>query len=1847
MSISIHGESHAFEQRKREIYLKVSRGEITPQNAVELLKHISDNNRIDTKASNSSYQVNDIAVIGISSLLPDAENVDELWDNLVKGKDCISDVPLERWGAEYEDIKDDSSSSACDKMGVVEHIDKFDASFFNILPLDALNMDPQERVFMQEAWHALEDAGYANDRLDKKNCGIFVGAMGGDYKIQTRMGGLGNSFISARLAYNLDLNGPNMTIDTACSSSLVAIHQACQSLRNDECTVAVAGGVNVISTPDTHYISNKMGMLSNSGRCRTFDNDADGFVPAEGAAVVILKKLDKAIEDKDHIYAVIKGSAVNYDGATNGITAPGSPSQTALEKEVYERYDIDPSEFSYIECHGTGTKLGDPIEISAMKNAFAGYTDKKQFCYIGALKSNIGHTLAASGAAGVVKLMLCLEHKMLVPSINLSKENEHFDLRTTPFKVVRDAVSWDSKSPLKCAINSFGLSGINCHMVFEEYASPMTEYKCGQKELPFVFSAKKDSALKELLINMKEFFEKNDISDLDAISYTLLNYRKSYSKRLAIIAGSREELCEKIGSLIKLGDTKAMSAADQLGSCENEILKKIVTDYIGNGSVSDKLIKEFYGEGCPPVRLPVYPFEKRRYWLEKNDSKKNVYPYDRIHISSCDDNSLLLIKDISKNEPYIRDHRVNDHFVMPAAEYAEIFADLAEELLGSERIIVEDFYWVNMLTADEDKSIRIRISKEKDGLIFKALSDDDSETLYTKALISRANEETAAIPDLSAVRQKLHHKAERDEIYDYYSSVNIEYGRSFRGLENVVCSESEAIGSFEVTSSDGVRMSYSVFDSALQTIGAMACALGGKSGGTYVPYGIKRIELYNSLPQKGQAYVRVISQNRFDVYIYDENEKLCAYIKEFSTKTVSSGEVPDITYLVKKWKETDLDKYRNDDKRYNGTVIICTEDMKDFADEIAGYRESCRIVLNDKECFSKLGDLDDAEEIFFMVGTESEDNGREHLSVLGESDEKGVVSVYRLFGILGSRANRNTKLNIVTANQSALSDSDHVFPYYSSIYGFVGSAKKEYPDYGISVLDADLISPDRSRHIKELAEKVYSDMRFDSYSRIVVERDNRFFIYELESCEKAENADVFTKNGTYIIAGGLGGVGSETAKQLAEKYQADLILIGRSKLNDDKKKILSEIEGYGGKVEYIAADVTDNERMEAVISDVTERHGRIDGAVFSAFVLRDHMIRNMTEEELKEVVRVKARGTTSFVQLMMKAEAGFVITYSSIQTYALAEGQSNYAAASLFQDYVSEYFNRCGNTAVKHINWGYFGSFGKVSGADYKESITGQGLYSIESDEILPALRYLMGSDNDQIVSIKADSSVIETFIKAEDVNDNEKTADNTEPVVSHIGSYEEVENRVIACTIKELFMQEEDIDIEEEFAEMGIDSISGVKYINAINKEFNVNLKTTVLFETGNIRKLSEYLLENYSVAENDKDEEKVSESLLNNVTDEESEFKAVVLRKSGDISDIEICNITPKPPEYGEVQVIVKAFSLNFGDLLCVQGLYPTMPDYPFIPGFEFSGIIVKLGPGVTGYNIGDEVIGLTDSRMGAQSGIITVTANALTRKPGNVSFEEACAFPVVFMTVHHIFESIRVRENEKILIQSAAGGTGLIAVQYALAKGLDVYATAGSDAKLEYLAGMGVKHLINYSTHDFKQEILRMTENKGVDIVINTLSGEAIQKGMDILAPGGRYVELAMTGLKNSAKLDLSKFTHNQMFVSIDLRRVMLSDADIVSKYLKQVSETLAEGRIRPTVGKQFDFSDVIKAYEFISHRENIGKIVVRNTISDSRINEIADIERKREKEGISKIVTMLSEGSISLDQAEKFMEERNYE
>ena len=312
-------------------------------------------------------------------------------------------------------------------------------------------MDPQQRLFLQACWHTIENAGYAARSLSGSKCGVFVGCTGGDYHRLSRrhqlsaqgFTGGANSILAARISYFLNLQGPCVSIDTACSSSLVAIAQACDSLTSGASDLALAGGVYVMVGPEMHIKTSQAGMLSPEGRCFTFDERADGFVPGEGVGVVLLKRLADAERDRDIIHAVIQGWGVNQDGRTNGITAPNPESQTRLEQEVYDKFGIDPANIQLIEAHGTGTKLGDPIEVEGLKNAFKKYTQKKEYCALGSVKSNIGHCLAAAGIAGALKLILALKHKQLPPTINFERLNEHIDLTESPFYVNTRLQEWE------------------------------------------------------------------------------------------------------------------------------------------------------------------------------------------------------------------------------------------------------------------------------------------------------------------------------------------------------------------------------------------------------------------------------------------------------------------------------------------------------------------------------------------------------------------------------------------------------------------------------------------------------------------------------------------------------------------------------------------------------------------------------------------------------------------------------------------------------------------------------------------------------------------------------------------------------------------------------------------------------------------------------------------------------------------------------------------------------------------------------------------------------------------------------------------------------------------------------------------------------------------------------------------------------------------------------------------------------------------------------------------------------------------------------------------------------------
>ncbi|WP_198538371.1 beta-ketoacyl synthase N-terminal-like domain-containing protein, partial [Marinicella sediminis] len=383
-----------------------------------------------------------VAIIGMAGQFPQARTLDEYWSNLASGRDCIEEVGA-RWDvSQYYTTGDLGSGQTNSKwLGALDDYDLFDPLFFNISPTEAESMDPQQRLFLQSSWHAIEDAGYSADGLSGSRCGVFVGCASGDYhdlsvdqqhSARSFTGGA-TSILAARISYFLDLQGPCWSVDTACSSSLVSIANACDSLNTGSSDLALAGGVYVMSGPGMHIKTAQSGMLSPDGRCFTFDERANGFVPGEGVGVVLLKRLADAQQAADRIHAVIAGWGVNQDGKTNGITAPSAQSQMRLEQEVYDRHGINPEQIQLIEAHGTGTRLGDPIEIEGLKSAFAKYTDASGYCAVGSVKSNIGHCLTAAGVAGVLKLVLALKHRQLPPTLHVEQANEHIRLSGSPF----------------------------------------------------------------------------------------------------------------------------------------------------------------------------------------------------------------------------------------------------------------------------------------------------------------------------------------------------------------------------------------------------------------------------------------------------------------------------------------------------------------------------------------------------------------------------------------------------------------------------------------------------------------------------------------------------------------------------------------------------------------------------------------------------------------------------------------------------------------------------------------------------------------------------------------------------------------------------------------------------------------------------------------------------------------------------------------------------------------------------------------------------------------------------------------------------------------------------------------------------------------------------------------------------------------------------------------------------------------------------------------------------------------------------------------------------------------------
>jgi len=590
---------------------------------------------------NGNASMGDIAIIGMVGRFPGAKNMDEFWKNLREGVESVKlfkQEDLVKMGVD-EHLLDNPNFVAAD--AILDDMDMFDASFFDYSAREAEIMDPQHRLFLESAWEVLEQAGY-NSELYEGRVAVYAGANLSGYMIHNlysnpglveSLGSFkimianGQDFLATKVSYKMNLTGPSVNVNTLCSSSLVAVHFACQNLLNYGCDIALAGGVNFQVSRNDSFFYKEGGIGSPDGHCRAYDAKANGTVSGSGLAVVVLKRLEDAIADGDYIHAVIKGTGINNDGSVkNSYTAPNVDGQAECIAEAIAMSGVDPETITYIEGHGTGTNLGDPIEVAALTKVFRAYTTKKQFCALGSVKTNIGHLVNAGGLASLIKTVLAMKHREIPPSLNFEEPNPKIDFINSPFYVNTKLTKWETDGfPLRAGVSSFGIGGTNTHVILEEAPAPVPSEKSPRSRQMICLSAKTDTALEKMTENLYDYLSSLKDLNLADVAFTLHVGRRNFNHRRMIICKDMDDL---------LGKLKLKNSKDVITRFQKTKELSAVFMFPGEGSQYVNMGKELY-----ETEKVFIDTVNQCSFLLKNiiglDIRKVLYPSDSEYENAC------------------------------------------------------------------------------------------------------------------------------------------------------------------------------------------------------------------------------------------------------------------------------------------------------------------------------------------------------------------------------------------------------------------------------------------------------------------------------------------------------------------------------------------------------------------------------------------------------------------------------------------------------------------------------------------------------------------------------------------------------------------------------------------------------------------------------------------------------------------------------------------------------------------------------------------------------------------------------------------------------------------------------------------------------------------------------------------------------------------------------------------------------------------------------------------------------------------------------------------------------------
>jgi polyketide synthase PksN len=1409
-----------------------------------------------------------IAVIGLAAKFPNAKNAGEFWDNLKSARDCISEIPRERWDHQAFFAEDGRGAGKTYSKwgGFIDGVFDFDPLFFNISPREAAAMDPQCRQFLQCVHTAIEDSGYTRHALsDAGPVSVYVGVSYHDYlqhstnacPITTPAASIANL-----VSHFCDFKGPSMAVDTMCSSSLTALDMACRSIQSGVSPMAIAGAVNLIVHWNRYLLLSRNHMASRRGRCSSFSEQGDGYVPAEGVAALLLKPLQDAIRDNDNIYGVIRGTAVNHGGASIGATVPKASEQARVIRAAMNAAHVSADEISYIEAHGAGTPLGDPIEIEGLSRAFALPAEKVGVCAVGSVKSNIGHCESAAGIAGVIKVLLQLKHRQLVPSLHVAQLNSRIDFRNSPFRVQRVLEEWkapagaDASFRRVAGVSSFGAVGTNAHVVLEEYAEQQSSSAEPGEIAPvaIVLSARSEAQLKQQIQNLYDAVGGLRDGDLVDVAYTLQVGREAMKARFACIASSVKQLSEILGRVIagdhdipltfkgskssrkRIREIYGDDVSDDLSTqwLLEKDFNKLLKLWVHGHEVSWRLL---YVHHQPRrVSLPTYPFAKEMHrvpsiqsdaYIEVEPVPEALHPLVQRNTSSLNGQRFSSVW--TGDEFYLRDHVVKGHKVLPGVCYLEMARAAIERSLDPERrtaasISLRNVVWVRPLVVEDTREVHIALNMQEGGDIeFEVYSDGPAEkVLYAQGRAVLEDSAGSQI-DLPMLRSRCDRSIEAARCYEVFSAGGIEYGAAYQGLTGVQAgtnleNQRFALARISLPASvtetaEEYLLHPTVMDSALQSsIGLWLRNETAPDGKSSLPFALERLDILQRTPATGYVYVREQAERsegsgrvrKLDILVCDEDGRVCVRLLGYSTRATEKETDTGwgLLLLEPRWRAAPIAVEAKEGKPSSGQRWVLVEAKHR---EYAARMKSAQHVRVD----------------VWEGGKNNESEMTDYAAWVYERVREGMRS----------KPKQELVLQVVIAAETASSS------LRGAVSGLIKSATRENPK-----LRCQLIEVAESTTSESLAQILETESRAHQDQAIRYVTGERCVSTYCELPDSGE-AKPWKDGGVYLITGGAGGLGMIMAKAIASEVRAArIILIGRSVLPASRQAEVDELQRDGTQIKYECVDVTDASAVRNCVSKIVAEYGALNGVVHSAGLIKDNFVIKKSVEEFREVMAPKVAGTINLDEATKGLPLECFIVFGSSSGVFGNVGQADYACANAFLDRYIEYRNDLAKRGQRQghslsVDWPLWAEGGMRVSDVHLRAMHREGYAELPSTEGVAALYRAYASGASQVVVLNGDLARMRKQLAVTAASKiPEKQLDSTE-----------LQNAIQKALVLEistlLKVRVEDIDVDAQLSEFGFDSISLTELGNVLNERYGLELAPTLFFEYPSVRSLVDYL--------------------------------------------------------------------------------------------------------------------------------------------------------------------------------------------------------------------------------------------------------------------------------------------------------------------------------------------------------------------------------------------------------------------